>query len=460
MARLGPVVVLVALGALVGCVPPSGPLTVTPTPALSNAGDTQAFGRAEETFLRTLGATDPRLSRRVGSSPSEQDQDELERRLQTRQPGERQGGLVGSVLDPFALGARRSEGKFAYERFSETIPTGRRSPAERTELELARRLQATEAARASLEEDLTVYGGDLLVAAAMNLADAEKPEVASARDAWFAERLGDVNDAFATKKTSSAHRRELSDALDPIERELTVDRFPRAFAALAKLRETTGEARMMGEAPLPEPSAASAATLSNALVVLGEDRTPNELTSVLAAAETALAAKAKEALAALSDRDADKARAAAGKRIALRASCKQSVRESLVRSLPASHEREAGCLAAHALAEAKTPQELAEAWVLVHDRAAIALWCATFHAARAALDVARGKATMLSLAEEATKSALLRRAALRPAVSLGPGLVAALLVKGGAADLARATRLVAFGDGDLASMRSFMDAHP
>ena len=130
-----------------------------------------------------------------------------------------------------------------------------------------------------------------------------------------------------------------------------------------------------------------------------------------------------------------------------------------MRSLPASPEREAGCLAAHVLAEAKTPQELAEAWVLVHDRVAIALWCATFHASHTSLDVARGKATMLSLAEEATKSALLRRAALRPAVSLGSGLVAALVVKGGAADLARASRVVAFGDADLASMRSFVDAN-
>ena len=103
-------------------------------------------------------------------------------------------------------------------------------------------------------------------------------------------------------------------------------------------------------------------------------------------------------------------------------------------------------------------QEIAEAWVLLHDRAAVALWSAMFHASHTTLAVARGKASLLSLADDMTKGALLRRAALRPHVALGPGLVASLVVKDGKTDATAAARVGAFGDGDLASMRAFVQA--
>lgn len=470
--RIAAAIALASLGPLLsGCTPAVRPLTVTPTPALSNAGDAASFVRAEEAFLRALGTSDPRLASRLGLSPSQRDLEELGERLTKRQPGERQGGLVGSSLDPFALAARKSEAQLAYQRFLEAA--GERSATnsatnanananEAAERSLVRRLHEAEAARATLEQDLTVYGGDLLHAAALALSDtdgARAHDLEAARDAWLAERLGDVNDVFVTQKTSSAQRRELADALDPIERTLSgrtpaeSGRFPRSFAALAKLRETTGEARMMSEGPLPQPAPTD---LVNALSVLGEDRRPEELVKVLTGAEQALGTKAKEALAALSDREADRARVTAGKRLALRASCKHPVRDSAIRSLPASPEREAGCLAAHMLTDAKTPQELAEAWVLAHDLVAVALWSASFHGAHTSLDTARGKGLMLSLAEDATKSALLRKAALRPAAALGPGLVVALGVENGTAEPKRVARVVAFGDGDLAAMRGFV----
>lgn len=135
-------------------------------------------------------------------------------------------------------------------------------------------------------------------------------------------------------------------------------------------------------------------------------------------------------------------------------------RASLVRRLPAPREREPGCLAVRALAEARadSPRELAEAWVLLHDRVAVALWAATFHVEHTTLDAARGKASLLSLPEEATKSALLRRAAVRPADVLGAGLVAALVVDGEQARVDRARAAVAFGDASVATMRAHLAA--
>ncbi len=438
----------------IGCGPRETRI-VTPTSPAPSGNDAQSFVRAEEAFLRAMGATDPRLSTRVGLTATELDLEELETRIAKRPAGERQGGLVGGSLDPFAILTRKIEAKLAYDHFVGVAKAA--APTERAESELVRRLFLAEQARALLEGDLSVYGADLLIAATASLHDADTPDLASARDAWFAERLGDVNDVFATKRTSAMHRRELADSLDPVERLLGASpaRFPRAFAVLTKLRETTGEARMMIEGPLPDPSPID---LGNALVVLGEDLRPENLPEVLTTAETALAAKAKEALAALSDRDGDRARTASGKRLALRAPCKQLTPGSLVRSLPASAEREAGCLAVRSLAEAKTPQEIAEAWVLLHDRAAVALWSAMFHASHTTLAVARGKASLLSLADDMTKGALLRRAALRPHVALGPGLLASLLVKDGKTDATVAARIGAFGDGDLASMRAFVQA--
>lgn len=462
---LGLLAIAITLGGVAssGCTPVVPPLTAPPVTA-PNASHPAVLVRAEEAFLRAFAATDPRLLSRIGISaglsPSEQDLDELGTRLATKRPGEHTDvrGLVGASLDPFALAARKSEGKLAYERFVEASH-GAASP----EADLARRFFLAERARATLEEDLTAYGGTLLLASTANLRDADSADAISARDAWLAERLGDVDDAFAAKKTSPSHRRELADALDPIERLLLGEpgapgaaqvRFPRAFAVLAKLRETTGEARMMSEGALPEVAPSD---LTIPLAVLGEERRPDEIAKTLTEAETALAAKAKEALATLSDRDADRARLAAGKRLALRAPCKQSVPGSLLRSLPASPEREAGCLAVHGLVEAKTAQEVAEAWVLLHDRTAVALWSITFHGLASTLAVARGKATMLSLAEEPTKSALLRKAALLPGFALGPGLVAALVVRGGKADSAHASRVAAFGDGDVSLMRGYVE---
>lgn len=263
---------------------------------------------------------------------------------------------------------------------------------------------------------------------------------------------------MVTGRTSAMHRRELADALDPVERGLVAAKFPRAFAALAKLRETVGEAKMMSETePLP---AVRGERLDDARALVGERLADPELVKLLVRAEQVLGAEAKAALAKLGDREANRARASAGKRLALRASCRNATAGSLLRRLPAPREREAGCLAVRALASARTeaPRELAEAWVLLHDRVAVAVWSAVFHGERATLDAARGRAGLLSLPEESTKSALLRRAAVRPADTLGAGLVAALVVEGDHGSVERAQAVVAFGDAPVALVRAHLDS--
>jgi len=430
------------------------PPPATATVAASGAPNEAAIVAAgEDELFHALAAIDPRLASRLEDSPSAADVEAMLGRLADAKRGG--PALVGSSLDPFAVEARRAEATYLLGRFEQRTAGAPASP----ERMLVSRFVLAEAARAKLEADLTTYGGDLLLAATFVVRDATDEARRASSDAWLGEHLGDVNDAFATSKTSVAHRRDLADTLDPLERALVdgggATRFPRSFATLSKLRETTGEAKMLTDAPLPAPAPVS---LEAPLAVLGEDRGASALARDLVAAEAALAKAAKDALAALSDHDADRARINAGKRLALRASCKYSVQGSLLRSLPASPEREAGCLAVRTLAEAKTDQERAEAWTLLHDRVAVAVWSALFHGGAASLDTARGRASLLSLAEEPTKSALLRRAAIKPASAIGPGLIAALLVTDGHAEAPRAAKIQAFGEGDMASRRAFVDA--
>ncbi len=438
------------LGALAACAGPQRALPLDAPPAPQ-----RALGPSEERFLQRLAGADPRLARRLDRTLDAEARDELTRRLSQ---GARAGGVVGPALDPFAFAARAAELARARDELTASVGNpGRLAPADQAELALVGELYAAEAARAQREADLTTFGADLLVAVAQLATDATSEDEIGARDAWLAERLGDVSDAVATGQASAMHRRELGDALDPVERGLAGARFPRGLAALAKLREAVGEARMMGEpGPLP---AAHPQDLEGVRPLLGERLPDPEIVRVLAEAERALGAQARGALEQLGDRDADAARAAAGKRMALRAPCRNPGTGSLVRSLPAPREREAGCLAVRALAEARadSPRELAEAWLLLHDRVAVALWSAAFHAERVSLESARGRAALLSLPEEATKSALLRKAAVRPADALGAGLVAALVVQGGGGSVARARAIVAYGDAGIAAQRAHLD---
>lgn len=441
---------LAAAGALVACAPAVAPPSVPPAHPESASIVTE-----EGALFRGLAAVDPRLATRIGESPADDDVRAMLERAATKKESARRAVVVGGSLDPFATDVRETELAFLIQRFEADTRASTSSP-ERT---LAHRYARAEAARAKLEGDLVTYGGDLLLAATAVVRDATEEPARATADAWLAERLGDVDDAFATKKTSVAARREVEDTLDPLERALVegggAARFPRSFAVLTKLRETTGEAKMLGESGLPQPTPQD---LAAPLVLLGDDRKPEDIGRELVAAEAALAKSAKDALATLSDHEADAARLAAGKRLALRAPCKLAVQGSSVRSLPSAPEREAGCLAVRMVADAKTDRERAEAWTLAHDRVAVAVWAIVFHGGGVSLDSARGKAQLLSLPEEPTKSALLRRAALKPAVTIGPGAYVALLAKDGNAEVARAAKILAFGEGDYAARKAFVEA--
>ncbi|HRG97905.1 MAG TPA: hypothetical protein PLR99_16740 [Polyangiaceae bacterium] len=435
---------------LAACTPPRAP-AASPTPG--PAPTAPALAGPEERFLQRLAALDPRLARRLGRSPTSDELVELAARVGAG--GAREGGVVGATLDLFAFDARARELTRALEELEARARVV--APGERDELALVRALYAAEATRARRERDLTVSGGELLVAATQVATDATGDDAVGASDAWLAERLGDVLEAVTTRRPSVAHRRELADALDPVERALSGARLPRAFAALAGLREAVGEAKMMGETK-PLPDVAAEATLDDVRALVGERLANPDLLAALASAEGVLAREANAALAKLSDRDADRARAAAGARLALRAPCKNARAASVMRSLPAPREREAGCLAVRALAEARPDvgSEAAEAWVLLHDRVAIGLWSAAFHTERVTLDAARGRARLLGLPEDATKSALLRAAAVRPGEAIGAGLMAALVVDGPRASVERARAVVAFGDAGTATLRAHL----
>ncbi len=431
------------------CSPPSAvPATAPSRPAPA----APALAGPEERFLVRLAALDPRLARRLGRSPTPGELADLAARVGV--DGAREGGVVGATLDPFAFDARARELSRALAELD--AGTAHVAPGERAELALVRALYAAEATRARRERDLTVSGGDLLVAAAQVATDAIGDDAVAASDAWLAERLGDVAEAVTSRRPSVPHRRELADALDPVERALAGARLPRALAALVGLREAVGEAKIMSDgAILP---VAAEARLDDVRALVGETLTDADLVAALAAAERVLALEANAALAKLSDRDADRARLAAGMRLAVRAPCKNPSTGSVMRSLPAPREREAGCLAVRALAGARRDvgSESAEAWVLLHDRAAVALWSAAFHAEHVTLDAARGRARLMGLPEESTKSALLRAAAVRPGEAIGAGLMVALVVDGPDASAERARAVVAFGDAGTATLRAHL----
>jgi hypothetical protein len=429
------------LGALaLGCTPAVVPPR-PPVPAPRDDGGAATFARAEDTLLRALAAADARFASRIGKSPSDDG------------PGA-SGELVGGALDPFAFAARAQAIEAAARAFEDTT---RAQPS--VERDAALLTAKAEAARARAEADLTVYGADLLLAVALASGDASDPDRAAADDALLAERVGDVDDAFAKARAPLARRREVEDALDPFERLVAqrggAARYPKAFSALAKLRETTGEARALNDGVLPEPRPVG---VDLALAMVGERRPVDAILAALTSAETSLRARAEAALAALGERRADTIRAAVGKKLGMRAPCKVSIAASPLRSAASSPEREAGCLAVRELAYAKTPEETAAAWTMLHDHVAVATWALAFHTQRETLGAVRGRVHLLSLPDDRTKDTLLRRATLRPAQALGPGILASLVAEAGDAAVTRATLVERYGDAPAAILRESLVA--
>lgn len=423
---------LLALAAVgVGCAPPAVvPPKAPPSPVVVDDG--AAFVRSEDTLLRVL-ARDGRFAARVGLFS--------------------EGGAPDDY-DPFDGKARAQAIAEALRTFEEATK-GSATPERRAAILTAK----AEAARAGLEAELTVYGAELLLTLAEAASDSPAAAREAADDATLAERIGDVNDAFSTTKRSLAERREVEDALDPLERLLVRRgggaRYAKSLSALTKLRETTGEARALGDAPLPDPRPRP---LDAALVVVGEELRPDEVLATLGAAERTLEGLAKAKLAELGEKTATTVTSDAGRRLALRASCKVSIPTSTLRSAAASPEREAGCLAVRELAFAKTPAEEASALVALHDRVAVALWAAAFHTSRETLGAVRGRVHLLATTDDRTRDALLRRATLTPALALGSGLVAALVGASAEGTKERATLLQRYGDAPIVMLREAVKA--
>ena len=453
---LKPMILLGCASVLLGCarIPPSVAPVAPPVPALE-AESPAAFQDREARFLRHLAVADSRLAARIGVIPTEEELRAVGMRAVLAE--DRDGRLLGNALDPFALDARVRELGAAYRATLGTAPPACvRGPApcpgaRGLELHLMNRMYHAEIERAAIERNLAEAGAALLLAVPAFLKGVSAPEELAARDAWLAERLGDLSDAVLAQKVDTMHRRELADALDPVERLADPARFPRSTVALTRLRDGVGEARMMGEAGLaPSPGPLGEIRLVARLTeLLSEPRSPSAIEAELVAARKALGAQARDALSSLPEREADRVRADAASRLALRAPCKHHVAGSAVRSLAAPPEREPGCLAVHALAEARSRAGLAQALVVLHDQVSVALWSVAFHGGIEPLGAARGKYTLLALPEagDRTHGALLRRAALQPAEAIGAGLVAALTVRNGASPTAeRAEAIVRLGD--------------
>jgi hypothetical protein len=419
---------------------PSVQVAETRAPSAVGAADTaQGFAAWEEERLVELATVDPRLSLRMHIEPSEADsQKSVLGAILAEDKGLR---VLGRRADLFSFDGRARE----LDLIAARVASPPRSGEDAKEAELLARMVAEERARVDEERRLPSSGSALVRGVlATWVAPASMAELKE-RDQWLSARLDEVNASVSTAVLRAVEVTELEDALDPLERLAEPSGFPRAQAALARLRVT------LGAVHAGSGSGMGWALLHQRLAVhLGMTEAEPLLRAELAATEARLREEARAELASLPEPDARDALRRAEASVLTEGACDAEAGASRVRLFRPPPERAVVCASLHAIARARSDVEAVSLLIALHDSVAIATWALAIHLDHVDPDVApAGRYLMGEVAPEAM-GRLVRFAAARPVACIGAARMAALLGGGGAIERqARARRWLAFGDAPL-----------
>jgi hypothetical protein len=350
--------------------------------------------------------------------------------------------VLGRRADLFSFDGRARELDLIAARVASCPELG---AAESREVELLSRMVSEERARVEEERRLPSSASALVRGVVATWTAPESMAELRERDGWLGARLDEVSASIPASPLRAVEVTELDDTLDPLEHLAEPSGFPRAVAALARLRITLGAAHAGLGIGMGWPA------LHGRLVVhLGVSETEAALRRELEGTEARLRREAKAEIAALPEPVArDALRAAEGLLLA-EGACDAEDATSRVRLFAPPPERAVVCGSLRAIAHARSDAESAALLVAMHDAVAIATWAMAIHVDPVDPDLApQGRFLLGEVAPEGT-GRLVRFAAARPIACIAAARMAALLGAGGAIERqARARRWLAFGDAPL-----------
>jgi hypothetical protein len=425
---------------LAGACAPNLPVAETPTRSAVGAPErAEGFAAWEQERLVELATVDPRLSLRMHIEPSEADsQKSVLGAILAEDKGLR---VLGRRADLFSFDGRARE----LDLIAARVASPPRSEEDAKEAELLSRMVAEERARVDEERRLPSSGSALVRGVIATWVSPVSMAELKERDQWLAARLDEVIASVPAAPLRAVEVTELEDALDPLERLAEPSGFPRAQAALARLRVTLGAVHArsgsgMGWAALHERLA----------VHLGMTEAEPVLRAELVETEVRLREEAKAELASLPEPDARDALRRAEAAVLTEGACDAETGASRVRLFLPPPERAVVCASLHAIARAQRDAEAVSLLIAMHDAVAIATWALAIHLDHVDPDAAPAGRYLLGEVAPEAMGRLVRFAAARPVACIAAARMAALLGGGGAIERqARARRWLAFGDAPL-----------
>lgn len=426
------------LAALAGC----GGSAARPAPAAPPTDARASSPEARIAVLRALSALDRRVALRAGIRPPEEEA--LHVTMGALLAEDTSVGLIEGSIDPFSFAAR-GRGLEQVRVQTTALQEPPAAPSKWTsDRVLLQRLVDAEEVRLAEERNLPRSASSLVRAMVTIWVPPRSPREAEERDRLLSRRLGEVRAALEKSADAASldgpRARELDDALDALEKQAEISGLRASLGELVKLRDAL-ESR--GGGPSPTTSSSWDELAPRLRAQLGTTQSAEEIDRQLADVEAASRTAAEEARAKL---PRETLAQETEPLLFAQGPCVDAVPGSPVRSMAAPPEREAGCLLRHAVAAARDERSRAAALAALHDHVTVARW---------ALDVARGVKTMdqaeathhlLSPPGHVLRARLERVAIVRPTSAIDAGLVAALLVEGGASPEERAKRWASIGD--------------
>jgi hypothetical protein len=409
----------------------------------------EPFAAWEHARLVELASADPRLESRTRVALGEADsQRPVLGAILREDPGLR---VVGGRADVFSFDSRARElDRIAAEVRERTRADAPHAEATRDaeELELLARFVAEERARVDEERALPGSASALVRGVVATWSAPGTLDALHERDAWLAARLDEILASMSAASLRAVEVTELEDALDPLERLAEPAGFPKAEAALARLRVALGAAHAASGVGMGWP-----ALHARLVVHLGVAEGEADLRDEIARSEKLLRDAAKAAVAALPEPEARAALASGVGPWLSDAACAPLPTSSIagVRGFTPPPERLAVCAALGSLSSPRSPAAAAAALVAEHDAVALAGAALAMHTA--GLDPDRAAITLHLMADHPPEGPerLVRFAAVRPVACLAVARMARILLGGGApqAQGDRAARWLAAGDAPL-----------
>jgi hypothetical protein len=400
------------------------------------------FAEHEVEVLTALGRGDPSVAARFGLNPS------LEGSIDDARGGssnwlsarDRAHGLdeAEHALSEWAVPARVVRGATPQTHHL------------RLERELVARMVKSERFRYDHERQLPRGASELVRAAVMAYSAAPTSDPRRPHEWWIVRRLEEIRAALRTAPLPLLESQELDDALDPLEK-LQLSGVNGTLAALrVELGDHTSKdaARPVDAAEIERLVAAHVGTIAPLAVTR----------SRLVRAEAALKDEVRTLSARASTEDVRRGEQDAERLLLDSAPCGHP--ESKMRRALPPPERAPACAAVGSVLATKDERSALAATIALHDHVAIALWAIAVRADGLDPDVAQAKTKLLSATPPDRSVRMLRLAVVRPAVAIGAGLGAELLLRNGPAGIGALARAWSeFGDAPLDVIEREVVAH-